>query len=1084
MAIVQISKIQQRAGNLVDLPQLDEAEFGWASDTKRLFIGKTTPNENIEVLTGYSEISFSQIDGSGGGNLNISNAQTGQILTYVDSTNTWINYTGNIEPLGNTKIQLGPVENLKIEGGAIGYVLETDGLGNLSWTPKSTIIAFIENVSQADPGVITTTQDNFFAEGAEITITDAAGMTDLNGQSYYIDILTSNTFALYSDPGLTVTVDTTGFNTYSYTSVTGTTVATNAITVGDSSLFAVNQEVMFLGDLESSGLENSTPYYIKAINSGTEITVSPELLANGTAGNVQSLQTETLTANMYATGGRIISAVSGSGTSAAEGSNTTVQFNNTNILDGDADFTFDFAPASGPKLLTLVGNANVGNLNATGVVTSTRYISNVATGTAPLAVASTTRVANLNVAYSNVTDFINITTATTGTYYPLMTNALTGNVPEFANNALSFNALTGNLSTTLLNVTSNANIGNVGTATIIATTGNIGTINSGLLQNGNSNIAITANGNVSITAAGGTTELVITSTGINVAGTLNATGNANVGNLGTAGLITATGNVTGGNLTTGGVVVATGNVSGGNLTTAGALSVTGNANVGNIGATLGVFTGNITALNANLGNVASANYLTGTLTTAAQPNVTSVGTLTSLAVTGNVTAGNMYANSGTIGTGTLNVSGESNLNSVSNIYIGGGNANQILQTDGAGNLSWTDPNGGYYLHTQVSTSNTWTVTHNLNRQYVTVEAIDANGNSYTGRYDYPTISYVNANALTMTFTSAVAGYAAITGGGTNINSVTVGNSTPGGVNTQVQFNDAGALAGSSGLVYDKTTGTLTATLYAGSGANLTNIAGANVTGQVSFAATANAVAGSNVSGQVGNALVAGTVYTAAQPNITSVGTLTSLGVSGNITAANITANTGIFAGNGIGLTNIAGANVTGTVSQATTVMGAVQNNITTLNAITTLSSGANTTAGTITGNWTLTAGSRLQATYADLAEYYEADQHYEPGTVVEFGGEKEVTLATDGTRRVAGVITTNPAYIMNATCPGILAAIALQGRTPCKVRGIIKKGDMLISGGNGFARPESSPSIGTVIGKALQDHNGGEGVIEVAVGRI
>ncbi len=518
-----------------------------------------------------------------------------------------------------------------------------------------------------------------------------------------------------------------------------------------------------------------------------------------------------------------------------------------------------------------------------------------------------------------------------------------------------------------------------------------------------------------------------------------------------------------------------------------------------------MFTGNITALNANLGNVASANFLTGTLTTNAQPNVTSVGTLTSLAVTGNVTAGNLYANSGTLGIATLNVSGESNLNNVGNVYIGGGNANQILQTDGAGNLSWTDPNGGYYLHTQSSTSNTWTVTHNLNRQYVTVEAIDANGNSYTGRYDYPTISYVNANALTMTFTSAVAGYAAVTGGGTNINSVSVGNSTPGGVNTQVQFNDAGALAGSSGLVYNKTTGTLTATLYAGSGANLTNIAGANVTGAVSYATTANAVAGANVSGQVGNALVAGTVYTAAQPNITSVGTLTSLAVTGNVSAGNVSGTGGVFtyvSGNGANLTSltganvtgavafattansVAGANVSGTVSQATTVMGATQNNITTLGALTTLSSGANTTAGTITGNWTLTAGSRLQATYADLAEYYEADQTYEPGTVLEFGGDKEVTLATDGTRRVAGVITTNPAYIMNATCPGILAAIALQGRTPCKVRGIIKKGDMLVSGGNGYARPEQSPLIGTVIGKALQDHNGGEGVIEVAVGRI
>ena len=81
MAIIQISKIQQRSGNLVDLPQLDEAQFGFAQDARRLFIGKTTGNiENIEVLTSYSDITFSQINGRQG-NLNISNVQTGQILT-------------------------------------------------------------------------------------------------------------------------------------------------------------------------------------------------------------------------------------------------------------------------------------------------------------------------------------------------------------------------------------------------------------------------------------------------------------------------------------------------------------------------------------------------------------------------------------------------------------------------------------------------------------------------------------------------------------------------------------------------------------------------------------------------------------------------------------------------------------------------------------------------------------------------------------------------------------------------------------------------------------------------------------------
>jgi hypothetical protein len=130
-------------------------------------------------------------------------------------------------------------------------------------------------------------------------------------------------------------------------------------------------------------------------------------------------------------------------------------------------------------------------------------------------------------------------------------------------------------------------------------------------------------------------------------------------------------------------------------------------------------------------------------------------------------------------------------------------------------------------------------------------------------------------------------------------------------------------------------------------------------------------------------------------------------------------------------------------------------------------------------------GVATSAQYADLAENYVADIEYQPGTVLEFGGEFEVTLAEDGTNRVAGVVTTNPAYLMNSKCEGThVAAIALQGRTPCKVRGNVRKGDMLMSGGNGFARRAQSPQMGTIIGKALSDFNGVEGVIEVAVGRL
>jgi hypothetical protein len=141
--------------------------------------------------------------------------------------------------------------------------------------------------------------------------------------------------------------------------------------------------------------------------------------------------------------------------------------------------------------------------------------------------------------------------------------------------------------------------------------------------------------------------------------------------------------------------------------------------------------------------------------------------------------------------------------------------------------------------------------------------------------------------------------------------------------------------------------------------------------------------------------------------------------------------------------------------------------------------------GSPTGWFNTIFGVSTQAKYADLAENYQADANYEPGTVVAFGGEKEVTIAEDGTRAVAGVVSTNPAHLMNGGLTGEnVVAVALQGRTPCKVRGKISKGDMLVSGGGGYARPENSPQLGAVIGKALEDFDGVDGIIEVVVGRL
>jgi len=864
MAIIQISKIQQRSGNIVDLPQLDEAEFGWATDSKQLYIGKSDPNENIEVLTSYSAIDFDQITGAVG-NLDIDGANigNGQILTYNGSD--WTNRGGTVGGL----ITLGNVSNVKIDGGSIGYVLETDGTGNLSWTPKSTISANISNITKANPAVVTTAADNFFTEGALVTITGVVGMTQVNGNSYYANVITANTFSLYSDPSLTTPVNSSGYSTYT-------------------------------------------------------------------------------------SGGRAISAVGGSGSVAAGGSNTTIQFNNNNLLDGDADFTWNYTT----NLLTVNGNANVANLNATGIVTATRLFSNVATGTTPIVVTSTTRVANLNVNYANVSDFEVVTTQTTGTFYPVFVNGnTTANYALGSNANISFNAATGNLSATLLN--SNSNI----TATGNITGGNI----------------------IGIIAAG--------------ANTITTTGNANVGNLGFGtGVITGTGNITGGNII--GIIAAGANT----------ISTTGNANVGNLGFGSGVIvgTGNITGGNI-IGIIAAG---ANTITTTGNANVGNLGFGTGVIVgTGNITGGNFI--------GTL-------ANGNSNVNIPAANGNITLSVAGNANIIVATGTG-------VNVAGYLTVTGN----------VGANNVNATNSVVASTLTSnvaIGTAPLTVTSTTRV----------TNLN-VAYSNVSDYGVVT----------AQSSGVYYVSfVNGSTTANRALGANANLSFDAG---------------------TGQLSATLLTGTLTTASQGNITTVGTLGSLSVTANVSTGGIKTDNYYYA-NGAAISFAGTYGDSNVASYLPTYTGQVGTGVATFYGAN-LTTGANSNVGTITGNWSLSAGSRLNATYADLAEYYEADYDYEPGTVLEFGGDKEVTLATDETMKVAGVVSSNPAYVMNATCQGIAVPIALQGRVPCKVRGVIRKGDMMISGGNGYARPTHSPTIGTVIGKALENFSG-EGIIEIAIGRL
>ena len=134
---------------------------------------------------------------------------------------------------------------------------------------------------------------------------------------------------------------------------------------------------------------------------------------------------------------------------------------------------------------------------------------------------------------------------------------------------------------------------------------------------------------------------------------------------------------------------------------------------------------------------------------------------------------------------------------------------------------------------------------------------------------------------------------------------------------------------------------------------------------------------------------------------------------------------------------------------------------------TNLTSGSNATAGTVTGDWTLTAGSTWEATYADLAEKYTTDGPYEAGTVMKFGGDAELTQSDSiNDTRVAGVISTAPAFTMNGGIDG--SYLALAGRVPVKVVGDVQPGDMLVASSTpGHAQTNNKPDVGTVIGKAI-----------------
>jgi hypothetical protein len=168
-------------------------------------------------------------------------------------------------------------------------------------------------------------------------------------------------------------------------------------------------------------------------------------------------------------------------------------------------------------------------------------------------------------------------------------------------------------------------------------------------------------------------------------------------------------------------------------------------------------------------------------------------------------------------------------------------------------------------------------------------------------------------------------------------------------------------------------------------------------------------------------------------------------------------------------------------------------NVTTIISSSNINPSANATytLGNTTNRWSNIWGLASSAQYADLAERYASDDDYDPGTVVVFGGNAEITVTnTDHDPRIAGVISTNPGYLMNdsADQDALMLPVALTGRVPTRVRGPISKGDMVVSSteeGIAIRMCKELYEPGCVIGKSLENiADDSIQTIEVVVGRL
>ena len=682
-------------------------------------------------------------------------------------------------------------------------------------------------------------------------------------------------------------------------------------------------------------------------------------------------------------------------------------------------------------------------------------------------------------------------------------NILTVGIMSSTGNATHGNVLTGGVISAAGNITANPSsffIGNGSQLTGVAAS------SAGFpVSAGNSNIAAVSNGNIAVTVGGTANVAVFTTGGELVTGFISANGNVTGGNVLTAGIISTSGNIYGANLIVSSIESVTGNITGGNLLTAGLVSATSNITGGNV-LTAGIV--------SSTGNAIHGNVLTGGYVSA----------------TGNIYTANTLTATGTTATGALAaIIGTANATGHGNAVItAGGNGNTSAQFAFQNANAQSNASADIAVYNNQGTDTTYFIDmgitssgfdgtayganiYGANDGYLYVVGNSATGPSYStanvgnlilGSTNGQVIVFVgNAstnNAITKTTTTGFSVTGAVSASGnanignavffvnTSTNTASFGNATQ-TTNAIVAFNAPTSVLMPVGNTAQRPSTGVTGMLRFNTTNNsfevFNNSAWANV-----GAPTFTVIADESFSGDGSTAN-----FTLTNSGQTTLSCLVSINGILQIptTAYSVSGNTLAF-------------------TEAPAVGDAIDvREITTTTSVTSLSNGTGSitidSSGNInvsgniipSGNGVANIGSSTNrfnyiyatatsAQYADLAEKYVADAAYEPGTVVSFGGTKEVTVSVaTPDRAVAGVISTNPSYIMNGTLEAeFVATVAFTGRVPTKVTGPVRKGDLMVSNGDGTARADADPKVGTVIGKALEDFDGATGTIEVVVGRF